>query len=127
MTQYLTADEVKRLNASILGTPLVRDEPGLLSAMARPQMVAFYQGADIALQAAVLIEGLVMSHPFVDGNKRTAAVAAITFLRLNRISLSYQPNPTQDEFGLRILALVQHRETVRQLADWVRQHLVPWP
>jgi len=62
----------------------------------------------------------------VDGNKRTAAVAAITFLRLNGVSLNYQPSPTRDEFGLRILALVQHQETANQLADWVRQHLVPW-
>jgi death-on-curing protein len=127
MTQYLTADEVRRMNASILGTPLVRDEPGLQSALARPQIVAFYQGADIAEQAAVLIEGLVMSHPFVDGNKRTAVVAAMTFLRLNGVSLRYQPSPTHDEFGRHILALVQHQETVNHLADWVRQHLVPWP
>ncbi|HLW01798.1 MAG TPA: type II toxin-antitoxin system death-on-curing family toxin [Ktedonobacterales bacterium] len=127
MTQYLTADEVKRLNASILGTALVRDEHGLQSAVARPQMVAYYQGADLAEQATVLIEGLAMSHPFVDGNKRTAAVAAITFLRLNGASLSYQPSATQDEFGLHILAVVQHQETANQLADWVRQHLVPWP
>lgn len=127
MTQYLSADDIKHFNATILGANLVRDEHGLQSAAARPQMVAYYQGADIALQAAILIEGIVISHPFVDGNKRTAVVASITFLRINGIGIHFRQSAAQDEFGLQILALVAHQISTDQLAHWIRQHLVKWP
>ncbi len=44
---------------------------------------AHYQQADLALQAAVLAHGIAETQPFVDGNKRDALIALITFLELN--------------------------------------------
>jgi death-on-curing protein len=38
--------------------------------------------------AAAYLFHIVNNHAFVDGNKRTGAMAAFTFLRLNQISLS---------------------------------------
>lgn len=46
-----------------------------------------YENASLAEQAAVLCHGIVQSHPFVDGNKRCATVAILTFLRLNDVDL----------------------------------------
>ena len=57
----------------------------LESALARPQQLHAYGDPppDLAQLAASLAFGLARNHPFVDGNKRTAAVACETFLLLN--------------------------------------------
>lgn len=63
----------------------VRDESLLESALARPQQLHAYGDPppDLAQLATSLAFGLARNHPFVDGNKRTAAVACETFLLLN--------------------------------------------
>ena len=65
----------------------LRDEAALEGALARPGFRAHYENASLAEQAAVLCHGIVQSHPFVDGNKRCATVALLTFLRLNGVDL----------------------------------------
>ncbi len=60
----------------------LRSHEGLESALSRPLMYAHYQAADLALQAAVLAHGIAEGQPFIEGNKRTAALACITFLRV---------------------------------------------
>src|SRR3546814_18813563 len=61
----------------------VRDAGLLESAMARPQNLAAYHEPDAAELAAAYAYGIARNHPFVDGNKRTAAVVSETFLVLN--------------------------------------------
>jgi death-on-curing protein len=61
----------------------LRDEDRLESALMRPQHAAHYEGADLAQQAALLLCGIAETQPFVDGNKRTALVIALTFLEIN--------------------------------------------
>jgi prophage maintenance system killer protein len=55
---------------------------GLIAALERPRWHAHYRNADLIDQAAVLAEGLLRSHAWVDGNKRTTWVAAkvLTYL-----------------------------------------------
>src|SRR3989304_7695701 len=67
------------------GSAGVRDEGLLEPALARPQQLHAYgdPAPDLARLAASLASGLARNHPFVDGNKRTAAVACETFLELN--------------------------------------------
>src|SRR3989304_5921667 len=67
------------------GSSGVRDENMLESALARPQQLYSYGDPppDLADLAATLAFGLARNHPFVDGNKRTAAVTCETFLELN--------------------------------------------
>lgn len=38
--------------------------------------------------AAAYLFHIVKNHPFVDGNKRTGAMAAFTFLKLNNLTLN---------------------------------------
>lgn len=61
----------------------MRNKAGLESALARPEAYAHYQAADLALQAAVLAHGLAEGQQFIDGNKRTALIAMLTFLEIN--------------------------------------------
>lgn len=67
----------------------VRDDALLDSALARPKQLLAYgePPPDLAALAASLAYGLARNHPFVDGNKRTAAVACETFIVLNGATL----------------------------------------
>jgi death-on-curing protein len=73
-----------RLLALEGGAPGLRD-PGLLSsALARPrQLLAYGKNPDIIALAAAYTAGIVLDHPFIDGNKRTGFVVGVLFLELN--------------------------------------------
>jgi len=63
----------------------IRDENMLMSALAKPQQLWCYGSPppDTCQLAAAYAYGLAKNHPFLDGNKRTAAIACETFLILN--------------------------------------------
>jgi death-on-curing protein len=61
----------------------VRDEGLLESALARPQQLFAYGQPDIFAMAAAYAAGLARNHPFIDGNKRVAFMAAYVFLVRN--------------------------------------------
>jgi death-on-curing protein len=61
----------------------LRDQSGLEGALGRPRAYAYYQDADLALQGAVLAHGIAEGQTFIDGNKRLALLATLTFLELN--------------------------------------------
>ena len=62
------------------GSPGIRDIGLLESALARPVNRAAYGEATVSDLAATYAFGLVRNHPFVDGNKRVAFLAAALFL-----------------------------------------------
>lgn len=103
------------------GSEGLRDEGLLASALARPQNVLAYAQPppDLAALAAAYAYGIARNHPFVDGNKRTALVAARTFLLLNGVNLE----ANQDEKYLTFLQLAQGTLTEEQLADWIRKRI----
>lgn len=76
-----------RLHAESLarfgGTPGVRDEGGLESALAAPENRRYYEGASLAICAATYAYHLSQAHAFIDGNKRIAAAASEVFLGIN--------------------------------------------
>jgi len=97
----------------------VRDEALLESALSRPLNLAAYGEPDAAALAAAYAFGLARNHPFVDGNKRTAAVVSEAFLNLN----GYDLTATDPEVVVAFLALAAGELTEAQMADWFRQHL----
>jgi death-on-curing protein len=103
------------------GSEGLRDEGLLASALAHPQnLLAYAQPQpDLAALAAAYAYGIARDHPFVDGNKRTALVAARTFLLLNGANLE----ASQDEKYLTFLLLAQGTLTEEQLADWIRKRI----
>jgi death on curing protein len=66
----------------------LRNPDGLEDALARPRNFAQYQSADFALQAAVLAIGIAETQPFVEGNKRAALAAMLTFVAINGFDLN---------------------------------------
>ncbi|MEU6257742.1 type II toxin-antitoxin system death-on-curing family toxin [Streptomyces sp. NPDC047043] len=93
MTRHLTVAEVRGIARIAFGgrDPEAR-EPGLLaSAVHRPRARMFGEAAyeDLYEQAAALLHALAANHPLVDGNKRTAWLAAATFLGVNGVDLEH--------------------------------------
>jgi death-on-curing protein len=99
----------------------VRDVRLLESAIARPRNLAAYGEADAAALAAAYAFGIARNHPFVDGNKRTAAVVSETFLALN----GYRLTATDAELVVAFLALAAGEFREAALADWFRERVVP--
>jgi death-on-curing protein len=69
------------------GEPGIRSDALLDSALERPKNKAHYERPSAAGLAAAYAFGLVKNHPFLDGNKRTAAVVSELFLNLHNIEL----------------------------------------
>ena len=97
----------------------VRDHGLLDSAMARPVNLAGYGEPDVADLAAAYAFGIARNHPFVDGNKRTAAVVSETFLMLN----GYELTATDAELVVAFVALAGGELSEVEMADWFRQHI----
>lgn len=121
---YLELVDALELYAAIIGgtaeqaADQLRDRAGLESALGRPRNYAHYQGADLALQAAALAHGIAESQTFIDGNKRLALVAMLTFLEVN----GYAVNATDPELADWIIGL-SAGTTPEELADLIRSRL----
>ena len=100
--KFLSLDEVLELHAdqisSFGGTPGVRDEGLLESALAQPQATfgGQFLHPTISEQAAAYLYHIAMNHPFIDGNKRTAFAVTDTFLRLNGCALNLTDDGVYD-------------------------------
>jgi len=87
--EFLTLDDVltihERQLARFGGIAGVRDRSLLGSALAQPraQFGGEFLHEDPFLMAAAYLFHLVKNHPFLDGNKRTGLITALTFLGLN--------------------------------------------
>ncbi len=105
------------------GSGGVRDLGALEAAVARPQ--ATFGGEDLypdlADKAAALLQSLVANHPFVDGNKRTAAMAAELFLLFNGNELT----ATDDDFETAVMSAARGEMDAEALTIWIRQRMDP--
>ena len=85
--RWLEADDLVAMHGGLIaefgGPPGLRDRALLESAAARPKHLATYERPTAFELAAAYAFGPARNHPFIDGNKRVALVAAFTFLELN--------------------------------------------
>ena len=105
--QFLSRRAVEAMHAEQLrrhaGAQGLRDENALESALARAENKANYGDPTIADLAAAYIFGIARNHAFVDGNKRTAMIAAGAFLFINGYGLTAD-NGTVYEFVMGVAA-----------------------
>lgn len=97
------------------GAPGMRDRSLLEAGCARPLNQAAYGTPTLPELAAAYAYGIAKAHAFVDGNKRTAFVTAVTFLRLN--GLGFRPDPVQGVRMMEDLASNDVSEAV--FAEWL--------
>jgi death-on-curing protein len=129
--RYPSVSDIIAMHAEIMTlynqTSQLRDkgEAAIESALMRPQMVAYYENADLAKQAAFLIAGIAQAHPFVDGNKRIALAAGDVMIQLN----GYLVPSQRQEFGREFLKVLTNKDTsgdaLEAFANWIRSHLQP--
>ena len=88
---FLTLDDVLEIHEQQIelygGSHGLRDPGALESAVATPQATfggEYLHGSPYLMAAAYLFH-ITQNHPFVDGNKRAGANAAITFLLMNNL------------------------------------------
>ena len=96
----------------------LRDGNLLESALAKPENLAAYGNPDVAALAAAYGYGIARNHAFIDGNKRTALVAAELFLQLN----GWQLVVGDADCVLTMLAVASGDITEDAFADWLRLH-----
>jgi len=125
MTIYLTLEDVLEIHRQVIaetgGSASIRDVNLLDAAIHRPQ--ASFAGLDLypslAEKAAALLHSLIMNHPFVDGNKRTAFTAADAFLRLN----GWKFAAGEDDLFEFVIAIAEKQMPFEQIAPWIEAHL----
>lgn len=97
----------------------LRNAGGLASALARAANLAAYGDPDASALAAAYAGGIARNHPFVDGNKRTAWIAARLFLLINGFTLSFD----HAEATAIMLGLAAGELSEEELAEWFRDRV----
>jgi len=93
----------------------VRDEGLLESALAKPQNLFAYGSPTLAQLAASYAAGLILNHPFIDGNKRTGFILAAIFLELNGLVFT----ATEESVVAMTLALASGKLKQAGYAEWL--------
>jgi death on curing protein len=124
---YLSKSQLLHLHERLIdrfgGPAGLRDEGGLDSAIARPP--ATFDGEDLyatlAEKAAALFHSLVSNHPFLDGNKRLAAISAELFLLANGLELV----ASDEDLEELVMSSARGELAVEEIAIWLDQRLTP--
>lgn len=115
-TKFLTAERILDLHEDISKSRSVRDRGMLESASAAPKWYDMLEE-----QAAALLRSLTKNHAFVDGNKRTAILATLTFLDIN----GYMLKEDQKKIFTFVIKVTTTRiPDISWMADWFRERMV---
>lgn len=124
---FLTLHEIVEIHRDQIarygGDEGVRDWGLLQSALAMPP-AAFggrFVHADLHEMAAAYLFHLVQDHPFVDGNKRTGAVAADVFLAMNNARLT----AGQDAYAELVISVASGKAPKSAVAEFFRENTAP--
>lgn len=98
----------------------IRDEGLLESAINRPVNLAGYGQPAAADLAAAYAFRIARNHPFVDGNKRTAWVAARLFLMVNAVEIAFD----KADATVMMQQLAAGDLSEDEVARWFRDHIV---
>ena len=109
-------DQVERYG----GHPGIRDLELLKSAVAMPcaGVGDDYLHSDIYEMAAAYLFHIARNHPFVDGNKRTGAVAALVFLLMNGREILAD----EDSFEEMVRSVAEGRADKTAAAEFLREY-----
>ena len=97
----------------------IRDMNLLESALARPVNKSKYGDVSVADLAAAYSFGIARNHPFLDGNKRTAFVAAELFLALN----GYEFTADDATCVTKFLDLAEGSLSETELVNWLCENI----
>jgi death-on-curing protein len=122
--EYLSAEDILQIHHAVIeetgGSHGLRDLHLLLSAVELPRQQAFgkelYPG--IFTKAAVYVRNIIFSHPFVDGNKRTAMASGAIFL----VDNGYEFRAKAGEVEAFALKVIMKKLPLEEIAEWLKTH-----
>ncbi len=100
-----------------------RNRAAIEAAIDSPKQTMFGEPLypDLASKASVYLFQISESQGFVDGNKRTAVVAASAFLGIN----GYQIAASDEELYQMVIQMAQGHMDRRAVAEWIDDRLDP--
>lgn len=123
MTRHLTVEHVITIHDAIQPDGPLRDRSALAGAVGQPS--ATWGGRQLYLtlleQSAVLLNGLVRAHAFVDGNKRTAWISTQVLLRVNRSPIYDVPAEQAADF---VESIAVDHPSLPEVTAWLRDRLL---
>jgi death on curing protein len=129
-TRYLSLADVVAIHERVMRK--LGDEPkylrneGLLeSAVTRPKMAAWYEDADLVRQAALLGVGVSQAQAFLDGNKRTAYLALVTFLEISGHTYTGNHIALAEQFELVAERSSETEAALDDFETWLRGNVRP--
>jgi death-on-curing protein len=99
----------------------VRDEGLMESALAKPKNLFVYGATALPSLAASCAAGIILNHPFLDGNKRTGFMLAATFLEINGLEFT----ATEESVVENTLALASGQLPEAGYAAWLKVNSRP--
>ena len=122
----ITVTEAEKIHKILIdnfgGSQGIRDLGSLESALARP--FQSFGNEELypspILKAAALLESILINHPFIDGNKRTAYTLVRLFLNSNSLDFS----ASQDEKYDFIISTASGKNDFDSIAEWLTNHTV---
>ncbi len=124
---FLTLDEVLEIHRDQIkrygGHPGIRDIELLKAAIAMPaaRFGGYYLQTDIFEMAAAYLFHIIRNHPFVDGNKRTGAVASVVFLMMNGVELQAD----EKSFEKIVISTAEGKTTKAEIAAYFKNNAKP--
>ena len=121
---FLTLDQIVQIHVLVVdetgGSTGIRDLGRLESVVGAQNQYVFGKETytDPMQKAAALIRGIIGDHPFVDGNKRTALLTALTFLKINGVNLTI-PQGDLENFAVQVAI---DKLNVSSIANWLEKH-----
>ncbi len=125
MIRFLTVDDVNRLHELTIetqgGSLGIRDV-GLLEAAVSMPLQTFggeYLHPGLPAMASAYLFHICQAHAYVDGNKRTAVLAALAFLKVNQV----RSLPEPDELEHMTLKVARSELAKPELSAWFEEQL----
>ena len=120
----LTLEQILELHTLVIGETGgsigLRDLGRLEASIATQSQNVFGQELypNIEDKAAAIIRSIIADHPFVDGNKRTALIAGLTFLNLNNVNFKFTYGEIED-YAVKVAT--EHLD-IPQISIWLQIH-----
>jgi death-on-curing protein len=112
----ITAREIIEIHADILrdfgGTSGIRDT-GTLDYV----IYQVNRSREVTRKSVIILHGIATGHPFVDGNKRTAFVAADNLVR----DQGYQISATDEEVVSFMIEVAEYKHTRESVEAWIKE------
>jgi len=121
---FLTLDQIVQIHVLVVretgGSTGIRDLGPLESVIGTQNQYVFGKETytDPMQKAAALICGIIGDHPFVEGSKRTALLAALTFLKINGVNLMISQGDLEN-FAVQVTI---DKLDVTSIANWLEKH-----